>query len=327
MYYTGKGVPQNYTEAVKLYRMAAEHGNSSAQSELGWMYHNGYGVPQDYSEAVKWYRKGAEQGNAMAQNNLGSMYYNGYGVAQNYTEALKWYRKAAEQGNARAMDFLGWMYENGYGVTKSSSLARRWYEMTLERDPDYAPAWYSLIRLKKKPKVSRLQNISTKTLKLLVRKRVKLFIVVAKVIAALQKCSKLDFAYMINSVSKPDDFHCGHGYVDLGLESGLKWATCNIGTSSPIDCGNYYAWGETFTKSNYNEDTNNILFRSFCTEMEVAGIISRYGKGNLTTSHDAARCNWGGRWRMPTCREIGELQCCRWTWISQRGHRGYRVTG
>ena len=59
---------------------------------------NGQGVPQDYAEAVKWYRKAADQGYAAAQTNLGLMYAHGQGVPQDYVEAVKWYRKAADQG-------------------------------------------------------------------------------------------------------------------------------------------------------------------------------------------------------------------------------------
>lgn len=83
----------------------------------------------NYAEAVKWYRKAAEQGYARAQTNFGYMYEKGYGVTQNYTEAVKWYRKAAEQGEAMAQNNLGWMYQYGYGgVTKNIAEARRWYE-------------------------------------------------------------------------------------------------------------------------------------------------------------------------------------------------------
>ena len=67
MYDNGWGVPQDYTEAVKWYRLAAKQGYASAQFNLGVMYDNGWGVPQDYNEAVKWYRLGAEQGDASAQ--------------------------------------------------------------------------------------------------------------------------------------------------------------------------------------------------------------------------------------------------------------------
>ena len=78
----------------------AEGGDAEAQNNLGFMYYYGEGVPQDYKEATKWYRLSAEQGNAMAQYNLGNSYYNGEGVPQDYKEAVKWQRKAAEQGYA-----------------------------------------------------------------------------------------------------------------------------------------------------------------------------------------------------------------------------------
>ncbi|MCL2102851.1 MAG: sel1 repeat family protein [Syntrophorhabdaceae bacterium] len=73
------------------------------------MYYSGRGVAQNYVEAVKWYRLAAEQGNAKAQYNLGAAYVNGHGVAQDYTEAEKWLRLAAEQGGEvgkRAQDAL-----------------------------------------------------------------------------------------------------------------------------------------------------------------------------------------------------------------------------
>ena len=68
------------------------------------MYANGQGVPQNYAEAVKWYRLAADQGNATAQFNLALMYANGQGVPQNYAEAVKWYRLAADQGDAEAQN-------------------------------------------------------------------------------------------------------------------------------------------------------------------------------------------------------------------------------
>ena len=74
MYAEGQGVPQDYAEAVKWFRLAADQGNATAQYNLGLMYDKGQGVPQNYAEAVKWYRLAADQGNAVAQFNLGVMY-------------------------------------------------------------------------------------------------------------------------------------------------------------------------------------------------------------------------------------------------------------
>jgi len=80
------------------------------------MYFNGQGVPQDYAEAMKWVRKAADQGLAIAQSKLGNMYAAGQGVSQDYAEAAKWYRKAADQGIAPAQGILGAMYFKGQGV-------------------------------------------------------------------------------------------------------------------------------------------------------------------------------------------------------------------
>ena len=74
------------------------------------MYENGRGVTQDYAEAVRWYRLAAEQDYARGQTNLGFMYDNGHGVTQDYAEAVRWFRLAAEQDNATAQGNLGFMY-------------------------------------------------------------------------------------------------------------------------------------------------------------------------------------------------------------------------
>jgi TPR repeat protein len=126
MYRFGRGVPQNYTEAVKWYRLAAEQGNAWAQLGLGGMYDDGKGVRQDYREAVKWYGLAAAQGNVAAQSNLGAMYVGGEGVPRNYTEAAKWYRLAAAQGFSPAQNALGWMYKDGRGVPQNYKEAVKW---------------------------------------------------------------------------------------------------------------------------------------------------------------------------------------------------------
>ena len=103
----------------------------------------------------------------------------------------------------------------------------------------------------------------------------------------------------------------GHGYVDLGLS--VKWATCNVGAGSPEDYGGYYAWGETETKSSYDEDN--------CETWEKK--IGDIGG----TSRDVAHVKWGGTWRLPTMAEINELRDnCTWTRTTLNGVNGYKVT-
>ena len=117
----------------------------------------------------------------------------------------------------------------------------------------------------------------------------------------------------------------GHEWVDLGLPSGLKWATCNVGATSAEDYGDYFAWGETTTKSTYTVD-NSLTYGLSESQLQSQGYID--GSGNLTPSHDAATANWGGSWRMPTETELEELDNrCTWTWTTQNGVKGYKVTG
>ena len=113
----------------------------------------------------------------------------------------------------------------------------------------------------------------------------------------------------------------GHDYVDLGLS--VKWATCNVGASSFKDYGDYFAWGETSTKSTYTED-NSKTYGESSYNYDIGG----------DASLDAARANWGGTWRLPTEKEAQELRDkCSWEWITkdgkdgEEGYKGFKVTG
>ena len=102
-----------------------------------------------------------------------------------------------------------------------------------------------------------------------------------------------------------------NAYVDLGLS--VKWATCNVGATSPEEYGKYYAWGNTETNLKY----------------DAASSIT-YGKNIYDFSgnagYDAARVNWGYIWRMPTYDEIVELKNnCTWNWTTYNGVNGYKV--
>ena len=99
MYKNGLGVPRDYFEAVRLYRLAADQGIARSQYMLGVMYKNGLGVPQDYFEAVRLYRLAADQGDEGAQANLGYMYLNGYGVLQDTVMAHMWSNIGAANGS------------------------------------------------------------------------------------------------------------------------------------------------------------------------------------------------------------------------------------
>ncbi len=125
----GQGVTQDYKEAVKWYRLAAEQGHAKSQFNLGTMYDNGQGVTQDYQKAVKWFRLSAEHGYAKARFDLGLMYENGQGVLQDYKKAVKWYRLAADQGCTSAQLNLGAMHHEGKGVSQDYVQAHMWFHL------------------------------------------------------------------------------------------------------------------------------------------------------------------------------------------------------
>jgi TPR repeat protein len=147
-YFKGRGVTQDYAEAARWYRKAADQGNVLAQFNLGKAYFKGEGVAQDYAEAARWYRKAADQGHANAQIILSDAYFKGEGVAQDYAEAARWVRKAADQGNAIAQNALGFAYFKGEGVAQDYAEAARWYRKAA--DQGHAGANENLAKMKQK---------------------------------------------------------------------------------------------------------------------------------------------------------------------------------
>lgn len=102
---------ENFTEAVRCFRKAAEGGNPLAQCMLGECYDWGFGVTKDFTKAMHWYRQAAEQEDPMGQFLLGCCYESGGdGVTRNIHTAEYWLRKAAEQGLSMAQYILGILY-------------------------------------------------------------------------------------------------------------------------------------------------------------------------------------------------------------------------
>lgn len=95
----------------------------------------------------------------------------------------------------------------------------------------------------------------------------------------------------------------GHEYVDLGLPSGTKWATMNVGANVSTGYGEYYAWGETSIKSNYSWSTYEFGQSQPFTKYDpkTDNLVE------LQMSDDVAKVNWGGDWHMPNTKLIFEL--------------------
>lgn len=132
---------------------------------------------------------------------------------------------------------------------------------------------------------------------------------------------------------KTEDIRCPAQAVDLGLPSGLKWASCNVGATTPEGYGDYYAWGETAPKADYSWATYKHAkgackkLTKYCTDASYGDNGFTDDKTVLEQEDDAATVNWGGAWRMPTNAEWTELRTqCTWTWTTQNGVNGYQVS-
>ena len=126
-----------------------------------------------------------------------------------------------------------------------------------------------------------------------------------------------------------------HEYVDLGLPSGTLWAACNIGAANPEDYGDYFAWGETSTKSDYtwgnykycrDYDSHKLTKYVYLPGWGYNGFTDQLS--TIEKSDDVAYQKWGSDWCMPTWVQFFELEKnCTWTWTSRNGKNGYEVKG
>lgn len=112
-------------------------------------------------------------------------------------------------------------------------------------------------------------------------------------------------------INAPENVHS----IDLGLS--VKWASCNVGATTPEDTGSYMAWGEMTEKSDY-------CWASYFDENCERTLTSICGMAD----YDVATAMWGDEWRLPTLAEMQELcDRCTWSWTEQNGQKGCTVTG
>ncbi|MBP5480152.1 MAG: hypothetical protein J6Y22_00170, partial [Paludibacteraceae bacterium] len=144
-----------------------------------------------------------------------------------------------------------------------------------------------------------------------------------------------------------------HDYVDLGLPSGVLWATCNIGAKSPVETGDFFSWGEIKKKKEYNWNTykwskitKNGTYKDangkekpaykkvqtkYCANSYIEYEGKKYVKKGadmdsmrtLLPEDDAATAQWGNKWRMPTIENMEELiEWCDWFWVPNYNKTG-----
>lgn len=121
------------------------------------------------------------------------------------------------------------------------------------------------------------------------------------------------FASLSAWAIEQDNTTVSHEWVDLGLPSGTLWATMNIGASSPEECGDYFAWGETQPKDYYYWNTYQLCNGSinkltkYCTNSSNGYNGFTDNVTELDPEDDAATANWGSDWRMPSLEQMQEL--------------------
>ena len=145
-------------------------------------------------------------------------------------------------------------------------------------------------------------------------------------------CGKIFLAALSMVLVSSSFAQTAHEAIDLGLPSGTKWASCNVGATSPEECGGYYAWGETEEKNYYYWDNY------MCEETECGTSkdpIYIWNGNKLSTEiagskFDVATSKWGSQWRMPSSKQMEELlNECIWTWCdgNQTKYNGTNVKG
>ena len=130
----------------------AERGDADAQNNLGYAYYTGFGVVQNCSEAMKWYRKAAEQADAAGQLNLGIMYKRGTCARRDFGKARQLILKSAEQGYAQAQTLYGLMHGNGDGGPVDLVTAYIWFSRAAAQGDSQAIQSLNICKGKMTPK-------------------------------------------------------------------------------------------------------------------------------------------------------------------------------
>jgi len=177
------------------------------------------------------------------------------------------------------------------------------------------------------------------------KRLIKLLPIAAVICMGMLSCDKDDNDE--EDAGKNSNIYIGHEYVDLGLS--VKWATCNVGATTPEECGDYYVWGDTITlyepgyaqedpldhwkegkTAGYKWETYKYCNGTYKTLTKYCN-KSNYGNIDSDTTllpvDDIAHSKWGGNWRMPTQAEFKALlDSCNCEFIIQNGVKGLKVT-
>ena len=151
-YTQGRGIQQNYGEAIAWYKKAASRGDAYAQTNLGVLAEDGLGMPKDHATAASWYEMAVKNGDARAKWRLARLLANGWGTAKDPDRAMTLFRQAASAGESPGWFYLGHMHDTGNGVPKDETKALDYYLRAAEAGDKAAMYNISLLLGKQTPK-------------------------------------------------------------------------------------------------------------------------------------------------------------------------------
>jgi TPR repeat protein len=132
MYSAGRGVERDVAESTRLYRRAAERGDTNGMVNLSLAYSQGWGVAVDYAQAIRWSRAAAEKGDPVAMNSVGYALLEGHGVERDVAAAVPWLQRAAEFGQPNAMHTMGSLFFSGTGVQRDLVESYKWLHLATD---------------------------------------------------------------------------------------------------------------------------------------------------------------------------------------------------
>ncbi|TDI56466.1 MAG: hypothetical protein E2O93_06060 [Alphaproteobacteria bacterium] len=136
----GRGVAQDFKQAVFWYKRAAEGGLAPAQYRLASIYEKGTGIRRNPRIAQEWYRRAAQAGNAKAMHNLAVLFAEGAVGKPDLTAAVTWFKKAAGYGVRDSQFNAGILYARGLGVKQDSAEAFKWFAIAAHSGDEQAKA-------------------------------------------------------------------------------------------------------------------------------------------------------------------------------------------
>jgi localization factor PodJL len=151
----GRGINQDFTQAITWYQRSAQKGFAPAQYRLGTLFERGIGVKADVPRAKIWYARAAEQGNVKAMHNLAVLSAGRDADSTDYAVASKWFTGAAQHGLADSQYNLGVLYETGLGVQRDSKQAYLWLSLAARSGDKEAAKRRDIVRANLNPQDAR----------------------------------------------------------------------------------------------------------------------------------------------------------------------------